>query len=200
MWMVNTRTHTHPFKSRTGWLFSQPFLKRKWKRNRQQHRGSEAVKLKCRSMASLRSNGPFGGALNKFRSKILSPRLYWPTILFLFSCSNYLRIGFMLMCKAFVPRGGFICLQKGKRKKNFWQLNGIDDPEASCCENGGAIHAVGSFTVGICSTMGKKHRRWICRILPPRLFSQCLSEIWISLKITWGPLNANFSECAKPLL
>lgn len=68
------------------------------------------------------------------------------------------------------------------------------------CENGGAVRAAGSLKVGICSAMGKKHRRWICRILPPRLFSWCLAEIWISLKITWGPLNANFSECAKPLL
>lgn len=153
-------------------------------------------------MASLRSNGPFGGALNKFRSKILSPRLYWPLPL---SCSYSLaaiiyELGLCWCVKLLSHVVGLFACKKVKEKKNLWQLNGIDDPEASCCENGGAIHAVGSFTVGICSTMGKKHRRWICRILPPRLFSQCLSEIWISLKITWGPLNANFSECAKPLL
>lgn len=106
----------------------------------------------------------------------MSPPVILTPPAILFSCSNYPRIGFMLMFKAFIPCGGFICFLKGKGEI-LRQLNGIDDAEVSCCENGGAVHAVGSFMVGICSAMGKKHRRWICRILPPHLFSQCLAEI-----------------------
>lgn len=161
----------------------------------QRLRGSKVVRTR-RNMTSLRSNCPFGGALNKFISKPPPPN-----ILFLFSCSNYLRIGFMLMCEAFVPRGGFICLQRGKRKKTtsltmkwrWWSRSELLWERRSHPRRR-LVHG-GDF-----STMGKKHRRWICGLLPPRLFSQCLSEIWISLKITWGPLNANFGECAKPLL
>lgn len=75
----------------------------------------------------------------------------------------------MLMFQAFVPCGGFIWLQRGKREI-LRQLNSIDESAASY-ENATAIHAVDWSVMGIWSAMGKKQGRLISRILPFCLFS-----------------------------
>jgi len=42
------------------------------------------------------------------------------------------------MVEAFVPRGGIIWMHRAKITLS--QLNGIDNTETGCCENGKAIH------------------------------------------------------------